>query len=169
MSPVRQLHQISPGRSGITYKGEQDGFVAKFSPGQGDNGLAYSIYLGGEGSKTGYAIALDKDNKTYVAGGITIFGPEPFESSNQAFVTKLSDLSNIPAVVYTKTLAGGTAYGVAVDGNGSAYVTGGTSSSSFPTQNPIFPYQAGMDAFVSQAQPRGQRPDLLHLLAGTTE
>jgi hypothetical protein len=144
-----------PRTTGDTYKGEQDGFVAKFSPGQGDKGLAYSIYLGGEGSKTGYGIALDKDNKTYVAGGITISGPEPFEFSNQAFVTKLSDLSNNPVVVYTKTLAGGTAYGVAVDGNGCAYVTGGTSSASFPTQTPIFPYQAGMDAFVSKLNQAG--------------
>ena len=149
-----------PWKMGITYKGEQDGFLAKISPGQGDNGLAYSIYLGGAGSKTGYAIALDQDNKTYVAGGITIFGPEPFESSNHAFVTKLSDLNNIPAVVYSKTLSGGTAYGVAVDGNGSAYVTGGTSSSSFPTQNPIFPYQAGMDAFVAKLNPAGS--DLIY-------
>jgi len=138
-----------------TYKGEQDGFVAKFSPGQGDKGLVYSTYLGGEGSKTGYGIALDKDNKTYVAGGITISGPEPFSFSNQAFVTKLSDLNNVPAVVYTKTLANGTAYGIAVDKSGNAYITGGTSSQFFPTQNPIFPYQAGMEAFVSKINPAG--------------
>lgn len=135
------------------YKGEQDGFVAKFASltaGWPD----YSTYLGGEGMKTGNAIAVDKDGKAYVAGGIDVFTP-PFTDAYFAFVTKLSQTSNVPAEVYTKTLAGGTALGIAVDGSGCAYITGGTSSSSFPTQNPIFPYQAGQEAFVSKLNPAG--------------
>ena len=103
--------------------------------------------------KTGNAIAVDKNNNVYVAGGIDVFTP-PFTDAFFAFVTKLTNTSGYPpAEAYTKTLAGGTAYGVAVDGNGCAYVTGGTSSSSFPTQNPIFPYQAGHGGLCDQAQP----------------
>ncbi|MBU4448053.1 MAG: SBBP repeat-containing protein, partial [Proteobacteria bacterium] len=138
-----------------TYKGQQDGFVAKF-----DLTSAYiprfCTYLGGEGMKTGYGIAVDKNNNAYLAGGTLIFDPDPLPPGSQAFVTKLTNTSGSPpAVAYTKTLAGGTAYGVAVDGSGCAYVTGGTSSASFPTQNSIFPYQAGMEAFVTKLNPAG--------------
>ncbi|MCX5889873.1 MAG: SBBP repeat-containing protein [Deltaproteobacteria bacterium] len=139
-----------------TYKGEQDCFMAKFSPGQGDNGLTFSSYLGGEGMKTGYGVAVDKDNNAYVAGGTLIFGPDLLPPSSQAFVTKLTNTSGSPpAVAYTKTLAGGTALGIAVDKSGSAYVTGSTSSSYFPTKNPIYGYVAGTEAFVSKINPAG--------------
>lgn len=137
------------------YKGEQDGFVAKFDLTSPFIPF-FSTYLGGEGMKTGYGIAVDKDNNAYLAGGTLIFGPDPLPPSSQAFVTKLTNTSGFPpAVAYTKTLAGGTALGIAVDKSGSAYVTGSTSASYFPTKNPIYGYVAGTEAFVSKINPEG--------------
>ncbi len=49
------------------------------------------------------------------------------------------------------------AYGIAVDGAGSAYVTGCTVSTNFPTQSPYqATYQGGnQDAFVTKLTPAG--------------
>ena len=46
--------------------------------------------------------------------------------------------------------------GIAVDSAGNAYVTGVTSSSDFPTQNPLQPlYKGNQDAFVAKLNPTG--------------
>src|SRR2546428_762902 len=58
-----------------------------------------------------------------------------------------------PALVYSTYLGGsGAGWGIAVDGAGSAYVAGWTSSTSFPTKNPLQAVYGGgdTDAFVSK-------------------
>ena len=42
-----------------------------------------------------------------------------------------------------------------MDGSGSAYVTGYTDSTDFPTQNPYQTDQPGQDAFVTKLSPSG--------------
>jgi hypothetical protein len=63
-----------------------------------------------------------------------------------------------PQVVSYSTYLGGPGYdygyGVAVDGSGSAYVTG-EAGSSFPLVNPEQQYAGGKDAFVSKFSPDG--------------
>ena len=54
-----------------------------------------------------------------------------------AFVTKLSPSGN--SLVYSTYLGGNLedlGYSIALEGSGSAYVTGWTPSTDFPTQNP---------------------------------
>src|SRR5258708_12625847 len=55
-------------------------------------------------------------------------------------------------MVYSAYLGGSgddMAYGIAVDGSGNAYVTGGTNSTNFPTASPLQASNAGsFDAFV---------------------
>lgn len=64
-----------------------------------------------------------------------------------------------PALSYS-TFVGGTkgntAYSVAVDGGGNAYITGSTTSTDFPTKNPIQTSSPGnADAFVAEINPAG--------------
>ncbi|MGC9196490.1 MAG: SBBP repeat-containing protein [Syntrophobacteraceae bacterium] len=68
-----------------------------------------------------------------------------------------------PQLVYS-TFLGGTAineaYGIAVDGAGNTYITGNTTSTDFPTLNPVQSSNAGGstygDAFVTEIAPGGQ-------------
>ena len=46
-------------------------------------------------------------------------------------------------------------YGIAMDGSGSAYVTGQTDSTDFPTQNPFQTVQGSSNAFVTKLSPSG--------------
>ncbi len=73
------------------------------------------------------------------------------------FVTKLTPAGN--ALVYSTYLGGSgddVGNGIAVDAAGSAYVTGWTDSTNFPTQSP---YQAAnrgdIDVFVTKLTPAG--------------
>jgi hypothetical protein len=64
-----------------------------------------------------------------------------------------------PAILYATYLggsAGDQALGLAVDGNGNAYVTGLTNSTNFPTQGPYQAANGGQaDAFVTKIAPGG--------------
>ena len=85
----------------------------------------------------------------------------PYQSTNHgyedAFVTKLSSSGNL---IYSTYLGGGSGSdggsGIAVDGSGNAYVTGGTNSTDFPIQNPSQPTNHGSsDAFVTKLSSAG--------------
>ena len=108
-----------------------------------DPGIAYSTLLGGTDADEGLAIAVDSHGDAYVAGR-TLSADYPttlgaFDTTRNgpygtdAFVTKLDPTGS--AVVYS-TLLGGSdtdeALDIAVDAEGSAYVTGQTWSADFP-------------------------------------
>lgn len=132
--------------------------------------LSYSTYLGGTDFDTANAIAVDGSGSVYVAGSTnsTDFPTaNAFQSDShaaaipgdsEAFVAKLNPAGT--ALVYA-TYLGGTgfdaAYGVAVDGSGSAYVTGSTSSTDFPTTpNAFAAGNSGFtNAFVTRLNPAG--------------
>jgi hypothetical protein len=146
-----------------TLQGSQDAFVTKLSP--AGSALVYSTYQGGSGSDWGSGIAVDGAGSAYVTGytNSTNFPTQsPYQATFQggeydAFVTKLTPAGN--ALLYSTYLGGSgidQAYGVAVDGVGSAYVTGRTESTDFPTRSA---YQAtcqgNYDAFVTKLTPAG--------------
>jgi hypothetical protein len=128
--------------------------------------LIYSTYLGGRGNDQGLGIAVDSSGNAYVTGytsssNFPTMGPlQPTYGGgpDDAFVSELNPSGT--ALVYSTYLGGsGTdvGKGIAVDSSGSAYVTGWTTSTNFPTMNPLQPTYGGdpYDAFVAQLNPTG--------------
>jgi Beta-propeller repeat len=144
-------------------KGAGNAFVTKLSP-AGD-ALVYSTYVGGSGGDGAVGIALDSNLSAYIVGSTnsTDFPTRsPVQATYQggnldAFVTKLSPAGD--ALVYSTYLGGAhddSGYGIAVDASGSAYVTGSTGSSNFPTQAAFQPAIWGnSNAFVTELSPSG--------------
>jgi hypothetical protein len=140
-------------------------FVTKLNP--AGSALVYSTYLGGAGGSginAGYAIAVDSAGSAYITGktgapDFPTMNPEQgtLSGSTNAFVTKFSAAGS--TLVYSTYLGGTGAdsgLGIAVDSAGSAYVTGQTTSTNFPTMNPEQPANAGgYDAFVTKLDPAG--------------
>ena len=135
-----------------------DAFVTKFNP--AGSSLVYSTYLGGSATDYGYDIAIDSSGNAYVTGG-TASASLPTASAFQianggiydAYLTKLNAAGS--ALVYSTYLGGSgndIGYGIAVDVNDNAYVTGFTTSTNFPA---AFSFQGsnsggGGDAFVTK-------------------
>lgn len=142
--------------------GTSNAFVTELN-GAG-SAIVYSTYLGGSNADAGAAIAVDSTGNAYLAGGTTSNNfptANAFQNSfggvEDAFVTKLNASGS--AIVYS-TYLGGTgrdsAAGIALDSSGNAYVTGSTSSTDFPTLNPIQPTLIGsVDAFVAKLNASG--------------
>ena len=138
--------------------------------------LVYSTYLGGSGYDAGYSIGVDASGAAYVAGvsASTNFpgtsGPPPASGNAHAFVTKINPAGS--AVVYS-TYVGGSgndeALGVAVDGGGSAYITGATTSTDFPTVSAAIPTAGGgVDSFVTKLSPSGSSMAYSSYLGGAS-
>jgi hypothetical protein len=122
--------------------GGADAFVTKLNP--TGTALAYSADLGGSGGDYGTGIALDAAGDAYVAGYTT--GNFPLANAYQssigsatyaAFLTKVnpSGSSKLFSTYFSGSSGDNRSYGVAVDknGDGSAYFTGYTTATDFPT------------------------------------
>jgi hypothetical protein len=138
-----------------------DAFVTKFST-DGSN-LIYSTYLGGTEADEGKDITVDAYGAAYVTGHTTSSDfptQSPYQTDQggiDVFVTKLSSTGN--SLVYSTYLGGSgqdASHGIAVDGAGSAYVTGQTSGD-FPTTTAFDgAFNGGNhDAFVTKLSPSG--------------
>lgn len=150
----------------LTFNGGEDAFVAKV--GASGTGLVYCGYIGGIGIDNGSAIAVDGSGSAYVTGFTNSTeatfpvtgGPDSTSNgNNDAFAAKVS-ASGI-GLVYCGYIGGsGNDYGrgIAVDGSGNAFVTGGTDSSeaTFPvTAGPDLTFNGGTDAFVAEVDASG--------------
>ncbi len=145
--------------------GYSDVFVTALSP--TGYSLIYSTYLGGNDQDLSYGIALDASGAAYITGFTfstdypmlnpyqgTLRGPE------DAFVTKLSPTGS--NLIYSTYLGGSSSEGgdvgrgIALDASGSAYITGITISTDFPTFDPYRATLKGyQDAFVTKFSPSG--------------
>ena len=145
-----------------------DAFVTKLN--SAGSGLVYSTYLGGSSRDVGQGIAVDSSGNAFVTGFTTSTNfpttPGAFQTvqaafaSVDAFVTKLNATGS--GLVYSTYLGGGftdRAFGIAVDSSGSAYVTGQTDSTDFPTTPGAFQtVQTAfptLDAFVTRLNSAG--------------
>jgi uncharacterized protein (TIGR03437 family) len=157
-----------------TYHGATDIFVSKFSPA---GALVYSTYLGGAGDDEPEEIAVDVAFSAYITGSTTS-ADFPTQSAFQSgykggqdgFVTKLAPGGN--ALVYSTYLGGSgedAGYCLVVDGAGSAYVTGYTTSADFPTLSAYqSAYKGGRDAFVAKLAPAGNALEYSTYLGGSS-
>ena len=142
-------------------------FVAKLNP--SGSALVYGTYLGGTQADQGAAIAVDSSGSAYVAGSTSSQDfplKNPFQSAIagglHAFVTKFSPAGD--SLVYSTYLGGSgidAAEGIAIDSSGNAYLMGYTTSTNFPTANPIQPSLAChfancSNAFVAELNPSGE-------------
>jgi len=142
-----------------------DAFVAKVNA--AGSALVYSTYLGGEGVDDGWGIAVDNSGSAYVTGNtsstefptfaplqarLNLLGSDAF---TDAFITKFAP--NGSSLIYSTYLGGAnsdSASGIAVDSSQNVYVVGDTSSTDFPTRNPLQPVMGGsFDAFVAKLRP----------------
>ena len=110
--------------------------------------LSYSTFFGGDVGDTGWAIARDTNNNTYIAGqtfskGFYTIGAKQTnfaggKYTGDAFVAEFdSTLTNLVYLTYLGGSGDDAAYGLAVDGNGDAYIAGFTQSTNFPVTNAI--------------------------------
>src|SRR5437660_4412598 len=133
------------------YGGGIDAFVTKLN--SSGSALIYSTYLGGGGDDWGQGIAVDGSGAAYVAGPTSstncptanAFQATYGGGASDAFVAKINPSGT--ALVYSTYLGGSgdesmpipngglppLGPSIAVDGSGSAYVTGTTTSTNFPT------------------------------------
>ena len=137
-------YPTTPGAFDTSFNDNGDAFATKLNA--TGSALDYSTFLGGSSGDSGLDIAVDGTDRAYVTGGTYSADypttPGAFDTSfnggianfHDAFVTKLNASGS--ALAYS-TFLGGTrdeaGEGIAVDGSGRAYVTGGTSSADYPT------------------------------------
>jgi hypothetical protein len=168
-----------------------DAFVTKLDP---DGGVVYSTYLGGSLNEEGLSIAVDDAGGAVVAGNTdsrdlpTVapfqadFGSLPCAGDVpcglDVFVSRLTpDGSELAASTYLGGNAGDTASGVALADDGTAFVTGTTRSTDFPTADALQGSLAGTacgpppggpcpDAFVTALSPDGSSARYSTLLGG---
>jgi beta-propeller repeat-containing protein/dockerin type I repeat protein len=160
-----------PGNDGL------DAFVTKFAP---TGAVVYSTRdLGGSGHEEAYGIAVDAAGNAYITGNTdswddpsttldTGFPTTPgayrttLVGQIDAFVAKLNAVGS--DLVYGTYLGGSGStsggvdrgWGIAVDADGSAYVTGDTDSANFPVVAAIQPTKNfDKDAFVTKLNPAG--------------
>jgi hypothetical protein len=145
-----------------TLQGIEDCVVTKLGP--TGNVLVYSTYLGGTEHDATSCIAIDGDGCAYVSGRtLSVDFPveNPYQTSQNpadGFVTKFTADGN--ALIYSTYLGGNLSdvpFAMAVDGNGCAFVTGYTTSTDFPTQNPYQDSLVGstFNVFVTKLEASG--------------
>jgi len=138
-----------------------DVFVTKINP--AGSALIYSTYLGGFNSDDCLGIAIDATGSAYITGNTN--SPNfptltPLQAAlnggfNDAFITKLAPNGSS---LINSTYLGGTNHdggrGIALDSSQSVYVIGTTSSTDFPTRNPLQPgFGGGSDVFILKLSP----------------
>ena len=173
---------FDPSHNGVH---SSDAFVSKLNP--AGTGLVYATFLGGTYDDHGRAVAVDGTGIAYVTGWTQSINfpttPGAFEPSHgggdcgslpipcsDAFAVKLNQAGS--GQIYATFLGRSRddfGYGIAVDGAGSAYVTGETSSSNFPTTPGAFDrsYNYNDDTFVTKINPAGSGLAYSTFLGGT--
>lgn len=143
--------------------GDWDAFVLKLNPSGTD--LIYSTFFGGSGIELGNLgeIVVDTDGNAYVVGP-TESADFPTQNAFQpahgggrdGFIAKFDPVGGLIYSSYLGGSANDASLNVAIDSKGNAYVVGLTSSSDFPTLDPLQATLGGsFDAFLTKVDPSG--------------
>jgi len=152
-----------PASSGV-HNGSRDVFVTKLNA--AGSVLSYSALLGGSSNDEGYAIAVDAVGHAFITG-LTQSTNYPTTDGaydrvhngfGDAFIAKLN--SNGAGLLYSTFVGGNSTEfgaGIAVDGGGSAYITGPTFSIDYPTTISAFDttHNGNRDVFVTKLNAAG--------------
>lgn len=149
----------------ISHNGNMDVFITKINS-TGTN-LLYSTFLGGSEDEEGYSIAVDDSRNAYITGFTeSRYFPtnffdydESYNGNTDAFITKIN--STCTNLLYSTYLGGNywdRGWGIAIDTNGNAYVTGYTYSIDFPTTSGAFDtsYNGDWDVFIIKINSTGR-------------
>jgi len=130
--------------------------------------LTYSTYLGGSWGDAGLAMAVDAGGSAYVTGETASvdFPADGLQKTaggnSDVFVARFNPAGSLLYTTYLGGSGNDRGLGIAIDGEGNAYLTGRTDSSDFPTRNPIQPRCSadaggvcGGDAFVAKLKVDG--------------
>ena len=150
---------------GTNAGGDTDGFVVKLNPDA--SSVIFSTYLGGNSADAINGLAVDRSGNVYVTG-VTSSLNFPvntgsfntfYRGNSDAFVAKLNPQGS--GLVFSGFLGGSrfdSASSIALDADGSVYVTGQTNSNDFPTTNGAFQsvrFGFDLDVFVTKINPAG--------------
>jgi len=146
--PLQNAWQATPGGSG------GDAFLAKLNA--TGTSLAYATRLGGWGSNTGQAVALDAAGNAYVTGATSAWNfpvtTGVWSRSNNGAYDVFVSKFNASGVLSASTYLGGSGSeapsSLAIDALGNVWVTGYTYSYNFPVTAPDLAFHGGEDAFV---------------------
>src|SRR5262245_17897291 len=148
----------TPGAFDTTHNGSFDAYVTKLAANGGS--LVYSTFLGGLGSDGVTGLVVDATGSVYVSGGTGSVDfpttPGAFDTlpdGSDGFVTRLNAAGS--ALVFSTVIGGSSsdsAAGLALDGAGNIWITGGTTSSDFPIIVGAVDssLNGGGDAFIAQ-------------------
>jgi uncharacterized protein (TIGR03437 family) len=176
------------------YLQKSDAFVAKINP--TGAGLVYSTLVGGSLDDAAMGIAVDSNGSAYVTGFTTSSdfpvtataaqrtyrgtGGQQYLAFGDAFVLKMNaDGSALTYSTYLGGRADEIAYGLALDAQGNAYITGASLSPDFPVTDNAYqkvyrgsagtPIGAAGDAFVAKLNPQGSAFVYATYLGGTKD
>ncbi|MGC9779478.1 MAG: SBBP repeat-containing protein [Candidatus Heimdallarchaeota archaeon] len=141
-----------------SYHGDMDIFLVKLSE---DGSLLYSTYIGGDSMEYGKAIKVDSANNLYLLGSamsldiplVNAYDDE-YNYMQDVYFMKLSMNGSTPEILFS-TYLGGEYWeypqDFCIDSEGNVYITGQTSSESFPiTKNAYDNELSGStDSFLS--------------------
>ncbi|MFQ5741571.1 MAG: SBBP repeat-containing protein, partial [Acidobacteriota bacterium] len=160
------LNAVQPQYAGGDFF-QWDGFLSKIDP--TGSSFIYSTFIGGTADDESFGVAADAAGNAYLTGetkspDFPAVRPFPFaedikdDDALNAFVAKLRPDGK--GLLYSSLHggdaaggAGGTdiGWGIAVDGEGDAYVAGSTGSPDFPLVNPFQAVMSGsLEAFLSK-------------------
>ncbi len=150
---INGVRQIVAGNYALREKGQTGFEMAEYDASQPlviDPVLNFSTYFGGNNQVEDVAMALDSDGNIYV-GGVTNSTNFPTKNGGQStyngagidglgdgFVAKFTpDGSSLIFATYLGGSRDDEVFGIAIGPDKSIYLTGDTSSTNFPLQNPL--------------------------------
>ncbi len=155
---------VTPGAFDTSLSGQSDAFVTRLNP--AGNALVYSTLLGGGSGDIAQALALEPSGQATLTGVTSSSDfpstPGAFATASQGpsdgFVARLNSTGS--ALVFSTFLGGSNGevpQGLALDGSGTAFVAGVTSSGDFPVTPGALDTtaQGSSDVFVTRLDATG--------------